>query len=364
MEAVLTNVSYTVVVESIGSASPVVSKVLAESFGLPQEMVVRKLYNAPAVLFDGVDESVARKAEDVLTTLGLVIRIQRSDEPHPPMPEQVEIALHIDDALSLPRVCAQLAEFLGCPTKDALNLLLQEPAVVMGGASPATAEAIASRVDAEVLISYPKRELYTLILQKDNHTLHQQVQHILNQAGIKHDFRQSTTVRDLDYKTSQDIWRRHHSAGNMKIANQAFERYEVVLKDAENRKPEYQEVLLKLAGMPVEVTEEILGLLPVQLHESVAASQAVELVLAYQEAGLSCVAHQLPVTQHLLQIEEMTDAEAAAQVLQQVFEPADLPRKAPWQSKVPMSRMMARYLVAQLEAVGCAADYVEVRDGR
>ena len=101
--------NHTVVINSIGSATPRVSKVLSDVLKVPQEYMLRLLYNAPSVLFQKVDEDTALKAEDTLTKLGLEVSVCSKEDKVDLATELVDISVSFEDILQLPKVTEQLA---------------------------------------------------------------------------------------------------------------------------------------------------------------------------------------------------------------------------------------------------------------
>ena len=57
---------------------------------------------------------------------------------------------------------------MGCEIKDALALLMNESSIVIGNISMATAEALSQRIDAEVMVCLPSKDLYTIEIETDD----------------------------------------------------------------------------------------------------------------------------------------------------------------------------------------------------
>ena len=201
----------TVIINSIGTAKPSVSKILSDAFKMPQEFILKLLYNAPSVLFQKVDLDLAKNAETILSKLGLEVAILDKEESISITNEQVEVSLFFEDILKLPQVIQQLSEFLGCKPAESLNILLAQPSIVLGGVSEATAEALQKRIDASVCYSNPRKDLFTVYIE-DNFPkndfkrliskINKPSEEIANGA---------TLIKNISYSESSAIWREHQA---------------------------------------------------------------------------------------------------------------------------------------------------------
>jgi hypothetical protein len=129
--------------------------------------------------------------------------------------------------------------------------LLDEPSVVLGNVSIATAHALGKRIDAEILISYPKKELYTLKIVGKDTTYYHQIESVLKSLGIVANLKQQLQVENLDYKTSQEIWRKFQSTGVVKIINQEFQRHQIILNEIDENAPKYKDILTIQVGIQI-----------------------------------------------------------------------------------------------------------------
>ncbi|HAA16839.1 MAG TPA: hypothetical protein DCE41_36055 [Cytophagales bacterium] len=349
---------FTVVIDSIGSASPMVSQVLSDAFQIPSELIVKVLYSTPSVLLHEIEEELATRAVELLQQLGLQVRKQSSEDPLPPTPEALDVGVYIPDAALLPQICHQITDFVGCSQQEALNLLLNEPCVVLGGVSRATAEALDNRLDAEVIVSDPKSAEYTLEVLGEDAMLLKQLQTYLDRAGISIDLKTERKIYPLAYMASQELWRRYQSTGMVKLSNHDFQRYEVVLTGVDEGKPDYKAKLVEFTGMPEEIVEEVLENLPIQVEASVNSQKIEEVVSQYTTEGLMVDTVLLEQTHHKLVVEEIQDMQKSREVLSQYIPQEELPTKipTPWYAPVPMNDLMVRYVAAQLEAIGCEVD--------
>lgn len=349
---------YTVIVESIGTATPVVSNVLSEGLGIPKEIVLKALYNTPSVMFSKVDKETADAAVELLHRLGLETKLQSADEPVRDPAQTYDVGIYIHDASQLPLVCRQLGAFVGCTEPEALNLLIAEPCVVLGGVSKSTAEALAKRISAEVILSNPKEEYYTLHIDTGDEMARHQLQAYFRHHNMEVDLKTTNRVENLDYETTHNIWRKFQSTGMVGVVNQSFQRFEIILTGANTSNPAYRTALTENIGMPDDIVEDVLANLPVQLETGLNRADIAERVPNLRAAGLECKAVLLNTEKHYLLIEQMGNLEATRNALAQLYDTSHLPTaQKKWKSPAPMGDLLLRYTTNLLEQAGCEIDY-------
>lgn len=352
-----TNQRYSVIIDSIGSASPVIAKFLADSFNIKHEITLKLLYCTPSIFFHKIDEESALKSGELLRKLGLEIVITESDCDLPAPPELYDVCLYIQDAEKLPLVTKQLAEFLGCSEQEAFNLLLNEPSVVLGNVSKNTAGALSHRVDAEVIISKPNEDLYTLeVLTEDSNFL-RQLKTVLNSFGIVFNPGKEKIIDNIDYEKGREIWRRMNNTKTLNLSSQSFKRYEIILESVDESNPGYTEVLIKEIGMPEEIISDLLKNLPVVLNESVNRHDLEKLLSIYQKAGLKCIFNAIPHGERQIIIEDLSDKAKAEEVISQFYPGTVINENSkPWVLPKSVKPLIARYLGARLEQIGCVVE--------
>lgn len=349
---------YNVIIDSIGMANPAVSTVLADVLGLPIEVVARSIYNAPALLFSNVEYTLAEQSVELLTRLGITAHYQSIDQPVPIPSEPVEVGVYVSDIDKLGNVTTALADFLGSTNSEALGLLMNDPAIVLGSVSIATANALAERLDAEVIVSEPKLDLYTLVFDADNRMIKNQLETYLNYVKIPYNFSEKNEINNLSFELANQIWLKFQTTGMLKIINQSFQRYEIILDQVDMENPNYRYKLTLEFGMPDEVIDEVLSNLPVQLNPSVNFKHLDEKLIDYSQSGLICSTLPIKHNGYRLIIEENPDVSATKTILSQFIDPESIPtKKGRWQAPVAVSDLIFRCVAAQLEAIGCTVDY-------
>ncbi|MEL6539146.1 MAG: hypothetical protein AAFQ98_27270, partial [Bacteroidota bacterium] len=154
-------------------------------------------------------------------------------------------------------------------------------------------------------------------------------------------------LEGLTYEQSQAVWRRFQSTGFIRLINQDFQRFELVLTAFDATQPEYAQALTELTEIPLEAVEEVLDNLPIQVEESVSRELVAGKLEAYEAAGFTVEAHLLEQTHHQLVIEEIKDLQRSREILGQFLPGHSLPQRAdqPWYSPIPIGELLARYAV-------------------
>lgn len=336
-----------VVIDSIGTACPSVSSLLSESFQLPQELVLKMLYTAPSVLLEDVEPELAQQTHGLLEKLGLEVTLKDKAEKTPKNSALYDISIYIDEIEKLPRVISQVCGFLGCDVKEATHLLLQVPSTILGGVSQATAEAFSKRIDAQVIISDPKKDLYMLDTTGIDDLGKRQLEELLNRKIT------SNFVYDIDYQTTQKIWSGLQSNKHIKITNQSHHRFELVVDQSVDH-PDQQRIFTDDVGMPSEIIDEVLESLPVQLFASLDNLEAHQKKESYALAGLTCSVHPVLYKEHEILINQLDYDEEVIRILSNFFAEKDLPKAGKhWVSPYVLPTVLAEYIAFHLERLDC-----------
>jgi hypothetical protein len=353
--------SKTIIIQSIGTAKPGVGKVLADVLGVSNEVVVKLLYCTPSILFQNVDEELAVKTYTLLTQLGLDVDITGADTPLPEPPALYDLAIFITDPAKLGKVNSQLAEFLGCTEQEALQLLLKDPAVVLGGVSQATAEALSRRIDAEVIMTTPQTDLYTIKINNTDKAVAAQLDAALKNAGLTMELKGRDAVEDVPYAASRQVWQRMQSTKGIEVYNQSFLRYQIILTAVDTSISNYRNVLTAEVGMPDDIIDEVLQNLPVVLNEWVNRSTLQALLEKYSAAGLQCSIEKIPFGDKKLVVDNITHTGQVQSILSQFYTGISITKgTTKWVSPVPISPVLSRLLTHQLQQTGCDVEIVNI----
>lgn len=347
-----------IIILSVGTATPHVIKAISEAFEINQELLFKILYNAPAVFLDHAEEALAEKASRLLTELGLEVLIQDVDEKAPAPTDPLDLAVYINDPVKLSTVSKQLSEFLGCSENESLQLLLNEPSVVLGGVSMATAESLQKRIDAEVIASNPKLDLYTIEFTAKAENDRLKLINLIKSQEIPIPAGETRWVRNLNYEQLNQFLNRHRSQHEVKIYNQSYSRFRILLENFDLANTTQTEFLVREIGMPQEVLAEIHANLPVLLDESVNYGTLQEKLVLYKQAGLQCSQEQIPFGKYSITVSNITDSGKTREILNRFYKDVTLDTSSPvWKAPLPLESMLSRFLEKQLECIGCEVEY-------
>lgn len=349
-----------VIINSIGTASPSASKVLSEALKVPQDYILKLLYNAPSVLFQKVDIDTALKAENTLKQLGLEVSVCDENDTIDLFTELVDISLSFDFILKLPTVVEQLSSFLGCKQSETLNLLLNEPSIVLGNVSVATAKALQKRVDATVNFSNPRKDKYTVVLDKEfAKTELTNIERQLSNTAILH--KKMYLIENISYENSQLLWRKYQSKKGIRIVNQSHQLVHVVMQDFNIDDEKQQAFLINSVGIPKNILEDIQQVLPITLFENKNCMAAEKIVKECEAIGITVVLEKDFSQNKRIEIDEIQDLEKVNRVLGQFILEKDLPKKgqSKWISNDTIPFLIARYLYAQLESLNCNPEIID-----
>ena len=347
-----------IIILSVGTATPKVIKAISEAFEINQELLFKILYNAPAVFLDHADEALAEKASTILTGLGLEVLIQNTDEKQPVPTESLDIAVHINDPVQLSTVNKQLSEFLGCPESESLQLLLSDPCVVLGGVSMATAESLQKRIDAEVIASNPKMDLYTIEFTSESEKERLKLINLIKTKEITIPDGETKWVRNLTYEQMNQFLTRYRSKHEVKIYNQSYSRFRILLENFDLTNTSQTNFLVNEIGMPTEVISEIHANLPVLLDESVNYGTLQEKLVLYKQVGLTCSEEQIPFGKYVISVSNISDSGKAREILSKFYNDVNLDKITDvWKAPMPLGGALSRLLEKQLEYIGCEIEY-------
>lgn len=341
-----------IIINSIGTAKPSASKLLSESFNLPQEYFLKQLYTAPSLLFTNVDEGLALQAQTVFNQLGLDVTIEESVSDIDFSKELGEISVSIDDISILPTVLNELSDFLGNQPADAFSLLIKEPAIIIGNVSNATAEALQKRTSANICFSNPKKDLYS-IFAKDAfpQTDQADIEQICGKQFIPTFSGQ--LINDLPYSMIDKIWKKHQGQDGLRLINQSHQLVSLELLDFDQNDNDQLQILSETIGIPREILPQIHQNLPVTLFENVSSKTAESLTNQFAKKGVRTKSHPLFPELFRLELSNIQNPLKINKLLRVFFNEQELVAKTTWISPKPVPRLVMRYLIFLLENEPC-----------
>ena len=342
------------IVESIGSASPGLARVLASQLGMPPAQVANALYKAPAVLIDKLPMPHAQGLAEILSQAGLDIRIEPSQGPAPRTSSSLDIALYVHDPVCLGPCCERLARFLGCPPAAVQGMLLAPPGVILGDVSQATADALQrllADLPVELICSARQQARYSLFIDRQQGTSLNSLLGDLQRMGIDADAAGTLSGAELDHQQGQYLWRRHQSAGGLRLLDKAFMRYDLILE--QTTEASCLEQLPSLAGLPADLIPCVIDNLPVVVEEGVSATQLEARHAAWADAGMPVRAQLVSLRCSQLIIDSCPQPALCKQWLHAagLLDSAEQHLKLPWQSALLFGELLPRWLQSGLDSL-------------
>ncbi|TVQ68047.1 MAG: hypothetical protein EA373_11520 [Oceanospirillales bacterium] len=353
--------SYRLTITSIGEASALAAKVIAEGLGSPADRVAEKLYRAPSILADSLSLEVCERLAEMIRGLGIEANVESSQAPPPPPNELFDICVHLTDIAQLPKVSEDLALFLGMDTSTMISLLITPPAMVIGGVSDATYQAIKSRLNfpgVHVIASRPTTAKYDIYLESLTSQQLHPFKRFLQRLKLT---MTDSVLADLDYDTAQSIWKQFGHCLPMQVINQAFYRYDLCLVSlpgslSVSDQPSAQDYLDQTLGMSPMDYSSVEPHLPLVIAEGLSNQEALQQQTEFSSHNL--VTSIVNVTLQRLKI-EITEAPALPpiQTLLQQLGLLDSPIKSlPYVTR-DTSETYARFAKHVLEWSGAQVSY-------
>lgn len=358
---------FRILIKSVGTARPLACAAVAQGLGLPASTVVSRLYRAPAILVDGIDELIAKRMASLLSDIGYEAEVQDTTTPAPAPSSLYDVAIDIKDTRQFQDVVQKLAAFVGISESDATRMILTPPAVVLGSVSNATVHAFSEQMgpNVSVLSSRPDTANYDLFLSEDSGVVHKRILTDIASAGLKTCGTSGLVASHVDHATAKQIWQRHQASGLLRVVNQDFLRFDIVLQQSienETLDTKQIEALERLAGVPADMTEEVLLAAPITLLESVPKAEVAQQLASFAEAGLTVRADLITFQTLGLEVLSLTNPVSLMQVLEGfgLYKPGQPLPRPPFRLPGVLPELQARIIRTALEDTGAQITFVEV----
>lgn len=275
-----------VIVASIGRAGITLVRSLRHVLPLQDVDIAAMLFQAPSVLLAGLERPQAEGIAATLRETGLDCAVITEDAPFVDGVGDHEVALSVRDVQRIPGVLLEVVKLLGVDVPTARALVCGAPAVLLGGISRATVDALRARFDAlgaDLDASRPADARFDLFLGDCAPAIRDRALDRLRAAcgpvQVSADPSQPVVVAGLAHAAAERAWRELRQADvPARIVNRDFARYDVVLRAARDGEA-LREHLTARAGMPAAVIPKVLARLPVVLHRAL-RHDALEVALA------------------------------------------------------------------------------------
>jgi hypothetical protein len=341
-----------VIIQAIGSANPAVAVALADAFDVNKTLMLKMLYNAPAPFLVNVTEETATKAEALLTALGIEVSITDNTIPLPAMDASYDVSIFIHEPHTLHTVARQLATFMGLADAEVLQLLLTDQAIVLGGVSKATVDTLTKRIDADVIATNPKEDLFLIKITAPNNTIINTLTETANSLGYVYDSTQHG-IDNVSYNDAQTIWRKFSNTSSVHIYNKSLQRYQIVLNEFQVNDAQATTYLVHAIGMPEEIIPTVYENVPVVLVDSIQYAAVEKTLQDCTAQGLVCTTKPIPFGKYKLRLSNIEQPQYTAECLHQIYKNTSLDSTGCWQAPTPISDVLNRYLETQLETTGC-----------
>ena len=353
---------YRLTILSIGTATASAVKVIASGLNLPAEKVAEKLYRAPSVLAENLTRNICLQLASLIQNMGIEIKIESNDLP-PPLPSELfDISIQITDIHYLPQVVEQLTPFLGIDEASVVSLLITPPAIILGSVSTATLSSLNNRLNfpgVTIVSSRPISAKYDLISAPLTTHQTQQLNRFLQRLQLSLDNNEHLCLTDLDYTTAQSIWKHFGHNLPLKIINQEFYRYDLLLNALPTTKEKVaQQYLEETIGISPNDYPSIQPHLPLVIQESISHIDAHAREAEFAMHGLNIEKVNITFQRLRIQIHEAKDFSSVDSLLQQLGL-MDAPLKTLPYITRDTSETYARFAKYLLESRGASVSYQE-----
>lgn len=367
------------VVRSIGTASFALVDALRSVLTLTDSEIAQRLFRAPAVLIDELRWEQAEAVAAELARAGLEVAVEALDAPFAPGDARCDLILDVHDFTRLADLGAELVRLLGVDARTAREMLCAVPCTLVGGVSEATARALSARfarLGATVCASTPMAATFDLFVIAPPGVLRRRLLENLSAAGVAlpfsptHDPGAPVVLADLTRDVAEQLWELAGRRADLaRVFDRAFERFDVVLHAAADT-PALREALALLARMPDKVIARVLGRLPIVVLHDVNFAAMQEAIEQLTRAGATVTSELIALQSFSLEVTACTDRQRAAAVLRALIDLrladgeallARLPSE-PARVDGPLSHARARWLQAELKAVGTTATLVKHKE--
>ncbi len=348
-----------IIINSIGTANPSASKILAESFNMSQEYFLKQLYSPPSLLFNNVEENLAEQTLNVLSQLGLDIKTQDNIEDINFNAEQGEISVSIENIRDLPKAINEISEFLGSSHEETFTLLSKEPAIIIGNVTQPTADALQKRTSATICFSNPKKDRYAIVAHSDlsldaRREIEKTVQ---SEFSSIHN---TNVIQNVEYRIAERIWTKYKNDAKLQVINQSHQSHSIELMKFDIANTEHIDMLTNNFQMPEEIIPIIHDDLPILLYENMQSKNANRMLSECSEIGIKLNSTPIFPEQYSIEIEQIEDTDRVNQILSVFYDEKELATGTTWKSPQPISRVVKRYLKSLLETSQCEVKKIQL----
>ncbi len=357
-----------VVVNSLGSAGVGLIRSLRHVLPYSDADIAALLFQAPSLLLAGLEPQPAEAIAGLLRETGLDCAVLAPDAVILEGVGDHEAALSVREVTHIPALLLEVMQLLGVDLATARTLLCSSPAVLLGGISIATVDALRARftaLGADLDASRSADARFDLFLGDCPAAIRDRAVDRLRAAvgplaiSAPHG-PGPLVVPGLDVAAAGRVWHELRQCDvPARIVNRDFARYDVVLQAASDNAA-LRLHLTARAGMPAALVPRVLGKLPVVIHRNLRHAELAAVVAELAEAGAEASAEPLAFQRFNLALGEVRDVRPLVPVLSAVAgmdEAATLTalRGRPPRLAGRFPPLQARWLQHELRRVGVEA---------
>jgi ribosomal protein L7/L12 len=270
-------------VRSIGTADAAVIPSLRPLRCATDVELAALLYRAPSELLANVDREIGSNLAAVLRGAGVDVELVPAGEEFAAGVGDLEIAIAVKRFDQLLAIVETTMRALGTDIESARRMVCSSPAVLLGGVSLATAEALEKRfapLGAELDVSRAAFAAFDIATEGGGDVITRMLADLLPGAvsvkapGAGGQF----FATGLSSEAARKLWSElSRTAAKAHILNRDFHRFDVKL-EAAPRTPAMIELLRSTTGMAENTAVRALGRLPFVLAENVRGPRMLELL--------------------------------------------------------------------------------------
>jgi hypothetical protein len=361
-----TAAGYRLLVRSIGTADAAVIGALRRVRVAPDAELAGLLYRAPSELLSGVDRELGTRLRDVLRGAGMEVDLVPASESFEPGAGEYEVALVLRRYDRLLPVIEQTARILGVPADAAMKIVSATPAVLLGGVSRATVEALRARyapLGVEVDASRTADARFDIALEFGDEPTRRLLAGLLAGEGAEatRTGDDQYLVADVSAAVAREIWEwLSRTAARIRVLNRDFERFDVRL-DSAPATPVVRDWLVERIGMPPAVAEIAPTRTPLIVAETIPLPEAMDFLASAHAVGARASAVLLALQGFSLRVKGGVDRKGARSLVEAIAgaeEAERFSRGAP-ELLGPFTKTQARWLQHELRQRGITSQLAE-----
>ena len=359
--------AYRLLVRSIGTADAAIVHSLRPVRAASDAELAALIYRAPSELLADVDHETGSRLVEVLRAAGLEVELVGAGEAFEAGVGDLEVALAVQRFDNMLGIVKAVMLVLGVDHDTAMKMVSASPAVLLGGVSQATVDALARRfapLGAEIDASRPAAAVFDLAAEAGDDTTTRVLAKLLPDAnrspsraagGVFH-------ALGLDAAAAQSLWSElSRTAAKVRVINRDFQRFDVRLEAAPPT-PAMIELLTATTSMSEERAHRALTRLPFVLAENVRGPRMVELLEAVRACGGQATASLLALVSFGLALRPGGDRTAAHPWVEAIAGKAagsEFSRPDCDVVSGPLTKTQARWLQHELRHHGVASRLVQ-----